>query len=95
MVICARMTNQFLQFTKSRGNDLITPNHNYDFPGAKLPGNASTAWGRREPRDPGIFDTDESRSCRRRLLVYLYIEMDRSTLYRSTSLRAIRNIEKI
>ena len=32
-VVCARMTRQFLQFSKSRGNDLSTPNPDIDFPG--------------------------------------------------------------
>lgn len=32
-VICARLTDDFLKFTKSRGNDLITPRNG--FPGLK------------------------------------------------------------
>jgi uncharacterized protein len=32
-VIAAVMTQAFLDFTKSRGNDLQTPQPNYDFPG--------------------------------------------------------------
>ena len=34
-VVCAIMTEAFLQFTKSRGNDLITPIPYYRFPGLK------------------------------------------------------------
>ena len=34
-VICAEMTAEFLSFTKSKGNDLSTPNPIYDFPGLK------------------------------------------------------------
>ena len=34
-VICAEMTAEFLSFTKSKGNDLCTPNPFYDFPGLK------------------------------------------------------------
>ena len=34
-VICARMTTDFLAFTKSRGNDLSTPIPAYQFPGLK------------------------------------------------------------
>jgi uncharacterized protein len=34
-VICAKITNSFLQFTLQRGNDLITPNPLYNFPGLK------------------------------------------------------------
>ena len=29
------MTKEFLKFTKNRGNDLITPRPEYDFPGLK------------------------------------------------------------
>ena len=32
-VICARMTQEFLDFSKSRGNDLITPRPEFMFPG--------------------------------------------------------------
>lgn len=34
-VVCAIMTNEFLQFSKSKGNDLITPMPFYQFPGLK------------------------------------------------------------
>lgn len=34
-VICARLTAEFLDFTKSQGNDLSTPNPAYNFPGLK------------------------------------------------------------
>ncbi|WP_434339306.1 DUF2237 family protein [Motilimonas cestriensis] len=31
--VCAVMTNEFLQFTLAQGNDLISPNPMYNFPG--------------------------------------------------------------
>ena len=34
-VVCAIITEEFLAFTKSRGNDLITPRPEYQFPGLK------------------------------------------------------------
>ena len=34
-VVCAEMTKEFLDYTKSKGNDLSTPNPIYDFPGLK------------------------------------------------------------
>ncbi len=34
-VVCARMTTAFLEFSRSRGNDLITPHPGYGFPGLK------------------------------------------------------------
>lgn len=33
--VCAEMTDEFLSFSKSRGNDLSTPNEMYEFPGLK------------------------------------------------------------
>ncbi len=33
--VCAVMTDKFLRFSASRGNDLITPNPYYQFPGLK------------------------------------------------------------
>ncbi|MGI9363699.1 MAG: DUF2237 family protein [Rhizobiaceae bacterium] len=34
-VVCAVVTQEFLDFTKSRGNDLSTPIPEYDFPGLR------------------------------------------------------------
>ncbi|MBO3459917.1 DUF2237 domain-containing protein [Aetokthonos hydrillicola Thurmond2011] len=34
-VVCAQVTAEFLEFTKSRGNDLSTPVPEYNFPGLK------------------------------------------------------------
>lgn len=34
-VVCARMTKEFLTFSKSKGNDLSTPMPIYQFPGLK------------------------------------------------------------
>lgn len=34
-IICAEITNDFLEFTLTRGNDLITPRPEFDFPGLK------------------------------------------------------------
>ena len=31
--VCAKMTDEFLNFSKKMGNDLITPNPEYGFPG--------------------------------------------------------------
>lgn len=33
--VCAEMTDEFLRFSKSRGNDLSTPNPMFQFPGLK------------------------------------------------------------
>lgn len=34
-VVCAILTEEFLEFTKSRGNDLYTPIPHWNFPGLK------------------------------------------------------------
>lgn len=34
-IVCARMTDEFLQYSKTQGNDLITPNPDFHFPGLK------------------------------------------------------------
>lgn len=34
-VICALMTEDFLQFSRARGNDLSTPRPEFDFPGLR------------------------------------------------------------
>ena len=34
-IVCAIMTQEFLEFSKKRGNDLITPMPMYNFPGLK------------------------------------------------------------
>ncbi|WP_330924956.1 DUF2237 domain-containing protein [Candidatus Sororendozoicomonas aggregata] len=33
--VCAQLDNEFLQFSLSKGNDLITPRPDFDFPGLK------------------------------------------------------------
>lgn len=33
--VCARMTKEFLEFTRSNGNDLVTPRPEHGFPGLK------------------------------------------------------------
>jgi uncharacterized protein len=34
-VVCARVTDEFLEFSKAQGNDLVTPVPAYGFPGLK------------------------------------------------------------
>jgi uncharacterized protein (DUF2237 family) len=34
-IVCAMMTNEFLEYTKSRGNDLSTPIPQWGFPGLR------------------------------------------------------------
>jgi uncharacterized protein (DUF2237 family) len=54
-VVCAQLTAEFLEFTKSRGNDLSTPVPEFNFPGLK-PGDrwclCATRW--QEAFDAGV-----------------------------------------
>ena len=34
-LVCASLTDEFLQYSKDRGNDLVTPRPEFDFPGLK------------------------------------------------------------
>jgi uncharacterized protein len=34
-VVCAEVTEEFLEYSKATGNDLSTPNPDFDFPGLK------------------------------------------------------------
>ena len=38
--VCSIMTDEFLEYSQSKGNDLITPRPEFDFPGLK----AGDAW---------------------------------------------------
>ena len=55
--MCATMTNEFLDFTKSKGNDLTTPSDKYDFPGLK-PGDkwclCALRWKEAYDEDPNL-----------------------------------------
>lgn len=55
-VVCAKMTEAFLAFTKQRGNDLSTPIPEFGFPGLK-PGDywclCAARW--KEARDAGVL----------------------------------------
>ncbi|MEG4200186.1 DUF2237 domain-containing protein [Microcoleus sp. Pol12A5] len=53
--VCAQLTEEFLQFTKSNGNDLMTPVPEFNFPGLK-PGDCwclcASRW--KEAMDAGV-----------------------------------------
>ena len=50
--VCAVMTEEFLAFSKARGNDLTTPNPMFDFPGLK----AGDRWCLCAPRWQEAFE---------------------------------------
>ena len=54
--VCAVMTEEFLAFSKERGNDLSTPNPDYQFPGLK-PGDR---WCLCAPRWQEAFDAGQA-----------------------------------
>ncbi len=74
-VICARMTAEFLAFTKSRGNDLSTPIPAYQFPGLK-PGDqwclCALRW--REAYEAGVAPPVVLAATHERALQYVTLE---------------------
>ena len=54
-VVCARMTREFLDFERARGNDLVTPVADAQFPGLKPSDRWCVCAGRwREALDAGV-----------------------------------------
>lgn len=54
-VVCARMTSEFLDFERARGNDLVTPVADAQFPGLKPGDRWCVCAGRwREALDAGV-----------------------------------------
>jgi uncharacterized protein (DUF2237 family) len=74
-VVCAEMTEEFLEFSKSRGNDLITPMPMFDFPGLK-PGDrwclCASRW--KEAFDAGIAPQVVLQSTEESALNYVSLE---------------------
>ncbi|WP_266367959.1 DUF2237 family protein [Tellurirhabdus rosea] len=75
-VICAIMTRSFLQFTLSRGNDLVTPRPEFRFPGLK-PGDrwclCALRW--REAFEAGVAPPVLLSCTHERALQYVTLEM--------------------
>ena len=75
-VICAEMTEAFLQFSLSRGNDLITPHPEFDFPGLKAGDRwclCALRW--KEAWEAGIAPRVILASCHQRALSYVPLEV--------------------
>ena len=74
-VVCAEMTKEFLDYTKSKGNDLSTPNLIYDFPGLK-PGDCwclcALRW--KEAYDAGVAPKVKLEATHDKALEYLTID---------------------
>lgn len=74
-VVCAEMTEGFLTFTRSRGNDLSTPRPQFDFPGL----NAGDRWCLcalrwKEALDAGIAPPVILESCHEKALDVITLE---------------------
>jgi uncharacterized protein (DUF2237 family) len=74
-VVCAQVTEAFLNFSRSRGNDLITPRPDYRFPGLK-PGDrwclCASRW--REALDAGLAPPIYLKSTHEAALRYVTLE---------------------
>ena len=77
-VVCARMTAEFLAFTRSRGNDLSTPRPEWRFPGLR-PGDrwclCALRW--KEAFDAGVAPPVDLHSTHQRALDFV---LDNDTL---------------
>ena len=75
-VICAIVTEKFLNFSRSRGNDLLTPRPEYQFPGLK-PGDkwclCALRW--REAYEAGMAPPVLLRGTHERALHYVTMDM--------------------
>lgn len=71
-VICAVVTDAFLAFTRSQGNDLTTPIPEYGFPGLKAgDGWCLCALRWREAHDAGVAPPIKARSTHERALDFV------------------------
>jgi uncharacterized protein (DUF2237 family) len=74
-VVCARMTQAFLDFSAARGNDLVTPKPQWRFPGLK-PGNrwclCATRW--REALQAGLAPPVILEATHQKVLEYVSLD---------------------
>ncbi|MFM7594551.1 MAG: DUF2237 family protein [Flavobacteriales bacterium] len=74
-VVCAQMTEEFLNFSKAVGNDLSTPRPEYDFPGLK-PGDfwclCALRW--KQAFDAGKAPLVKLEACSEAALAYITIQ---------------------
>ncbi|MFT5733163.1 MAG: hypothetical protein ACJA2W_000768 [Planctomycetota bacterium] len=73
--VCARMTQEFLEFSRARGNDLMTPMPDYGFPGLK----AGDCWCLcvlrwKEALDAGFAPLVRLESCHSSVLDHVTLE---------------------
>ncbi|MEL7537009.1 MAG: DUF2237 domain-containing protein [Pseudomonadota bacterium] len=70
--VCAVLTSEFLEFSRSRGNDLVTPRPEYGFPGLK-PGDrwclCANRWA--EAEQQGVAPPVDLKATHRRALEHV------------------------
>ena len=74
-VVCAQMTDEFLNFTAGKGNDLITPQPHFQFPGLKAGDRwclCAIRW--REAYEAGYAPPVILESCHEQALQYTSLE---------------------
>lgn len=75
-VVCAQVTEEFLNYTKSRGNDLSTPVPGYNFPGLK-PGDkwclCASRW--KEAMEAGVAPPIDLSATHEAALKYVPLEL--------------------
>ncbi|MDX1920426.1 MAG: DUF2237 domain-containing protein [Candidatus Caenarcaniphilales bacterium] len=75
-IVCAKVTKEFLEFSKSRGNDLITPSPNHRFPGLKDGDKWCLCIGRwKEALDHGVAPPIILESTHEKALEYVQLEI--------------------
>ena len=87
-VICAVMTEEFLAFTKSRGNDLSTPLPAHDFPGLR-PGDGwclcALRWKEAYDHDVNLAPPVRLESTHEHALTYVTLEQLQSRQLKQTA----------
>jgi len=81
-VVAAIVTKEFLEFTKSRGNDLQTPNPHHQFPGLK-PGDkwclCALRW--KEAQEAGFAPPVDLKATHEKALSYIKLEVLKTYQY--------------
>ena len=74
-MVCTRVTEEFLEFSRAQGNDLMTPNPRFEFPGLK-PGDqwclCALRW--KEALDAGFAPPVVLRATHKKSLDYVPLE---------------------
>ena len=75
-VVCAQVTDAFLEYTRSQGNDLSTPQPEYQFPGLKAgDGWCLCALRWKEAYEAGIAPPVKLEATHEKALEYMSLEM--------------------